>query len=208
MGSCQLPVQVSRNKKIWRLQNDKSIYRLPQWSALQLDHVLLVVWNKLKFDWITLNFLVSDHSQNENHSGHSVIGFACRLCSIYTTNQWEMSFQMAFKKMHVRWLTSSGKELDSQSRGPMFKMTGCLPLARKHKEDLKVEAEISRTYLTATFELEKILPVQHGHKSSSYYSRRQPSKNHSLTVTNISSMETYCFLSNEEDAGKGRWYTM
>lgn len=50
------------------------------------------------FDSLSLNFLVSGHSQNENDTAHSVIEAACRNKTIYTTNQWEISIQMAFKK--------------------------------------------------------------------------------------------------------------
>jgi len=53
---------------------------------------------KFKYNDISLNFLVSGHSQNENDNAHSVIETACRNRTIYTTNQWEISIQMAFKK--------------------------------------------------------------------------------------------------------------
>ena len=74
-------------------------------------------------------------------------------------------------------------------------------LAQKKKEDLKEESAQSKTHLAAAFDLEKVLLSPHGQTSSLYYSRRL--KNHNFTVTDIPSMETYCFLWNEEQADKG-----
>ena len=74
-------------------------------------------------------------------------------------------------------------------------------MARKKKEDLKEESAQSKTHLTAAFDLEKVLLSPHGQTSSFYYSRHL--KNHNFTVTDIASMETYCFLWNEEQADKG-----
>jgi len=74
-------------------------------------------------------------------------------------------------------------------------------LAREFKESMKNEANKSTKVLTAAFDLEKVLLAPHGQTSSFYYSRRL--KNHNFTITDIATMETYCFLWNEEEAKKG-----
>ena len=78
-----------------------------------------------------------------------------------------------------------------------------IALARKHKEDLEVGAKNSKTYLTAAFDLEKFLLESHGQTYSFYQSRRL--KNHSLTVTDISSMKIYCFLWDKGYTEKDKW---
>ena len=57
--------------------------------------------HNFKFDSITLNFLVSGHSQNENDNAHSTIESGCHNRTIYTTNKLEILIQMAFKKKCV-----------------------------------------------------------------------------------------------------------
>lgn len=79
-------------------------------------------------------------------------------------------------------------------------------LAREHKEKMKQEACKSKTTLTAAFDLEKVLLAPHGQTSSFYYSRRL--KNHNFTITDISNMETYCYLWSEEEASKGKFARM
>ena len=46
---------------------------------------------------ITLKFLITGHSQNENDTAHSIIETATRHKTIHTTDQWEMAITMAFK---------------------------------------------------------------------------------------------------------------
>ena len=46
---------------------------------------------------LSMNFLVSGHSQNENDSAHSNIEQTVRLCTLYTPEQWKAAMQMAFK---------------------------------------------------------------------------------------------------------------
>ena len=53
-------------------------------------------------DEITLNFLVSGHSQNENDTAHSVIEKATNKRTIYTTAQWETAIQMASKSHETK----------------------------------------------------------------------------------------------------------
>lgn len=50
-----------------------------------------------KFKDMSLNFLVSGHSQNENDNAHSVIEGFTRKKSIYTPLQWEDTIEEAFK---------------------------------------------------------------------------------------------------------------
>ena len=47
---------------------------------------------------LSLNFLVSGHSQNENDNAHSVIEAAARKHTIYPVAQWEVAIQFVFKK--------------------------------------------------------------------------------------------------------------
>ena len=56
------------------------------------------VLHNFKFDSITLNFLVSGHSQNENDNEHSTTESGCHNHTIYNTNQLEILVQMALKK--------------------------------------------------------------------------------------------------------------
>ena len=56
---------------------------------------------KFKFNSIFLRFLVSDDSQNEDDNTHPAIESACRHRTICTTNQWEMSIQMALNACKV-----------------------------------------------------------------------------------------------------------
>lgn len=46
---------------------------------------------------ITLNFLVTGHSQNENDNAHSVIETATKKKTIFTTAEWETAIRMSFK---------------------------------------------------------------------------------------------------------------
>ena len=70
------------------------------WSKLQSSDIVYVKSSiaQLKFDSITLNFLVSGHSQNENDHAHSTTESGCRNRTMYTMNQLEILIQMAFKK--------------------------------------------------------------------------------------------------------------
>ena len=54
--------------------------------------------NKFKAKEITLNYLVSGHTQNENDNAHSVIESGTKDAMIYTTEQWEAAIPVAFKK--------------------------------------------------------------------------------------------------------------
>ena len=49
---------------------------------------------------ITLNFLITGHSQNENDTVHSIIETATKKKKIFTTDQWLTAIAMSFKK-HV-----------------------------------------------------------------------------------------------------------
>ena len=50
--------------------------------------MLSFAFNAFSFRELTMNYLVSGHSQNENDSAHSVIEKATRKMTIYTIDQW------------------------------------------------------------------------------------------------------------------------
>ena len=47
---------------------------------------------------VTLNFLITGHSQNENDSIHSIIETDTKQNTIFTTDQWQTAISMSFKK--------------------------------------------------------------------------------------------------------------
>ena len=74
-------------------------------------------------------------------------------------------------------------------------------ITRKLKEELKAEANSSKITVTAAFDLEQVLLCPFGAIGAFYYSRTL--KNHNLTITEIDSMTTYCYLWNEHEGNKG-----
>ena len=103
LGSCEiasclykyLEIKKSEGYKVVNLFADRcGGQNCNQMILCMLNEVL----HNFKFDSITLNFLVSGHSQNENDNAHSTIESGCRNRTIYTTNQLEILIQMAFKK--------------------------------------------------------------------------------------------------------------
>ena len=59
------------------------------------------IFIKNSIEELSLNYLVSGHSQNENDNGYSVIEAAAWTHTIYTVAQWETAIQFAFKKNPV-----------------------------------------------------------------------------------------------------------
>ena len=74
-------------------------------------------------------------------------------------------------------------------------------LARSLKEERKTEATNDISTTCAAFDLQQVLLSPYGQTSDFYYSRRL--KNHNLTITEIDSMTTYCYLWHESEGNKG-----
>ena len=70
--------------------------------------------------------------------------------------------------------------------------------------DLKAEMKRlgeNDNVVSSAFDLEKVLLAPHGQTSSFYYSKRL--KIHNFTVTDITNMETFCYVWHEGEAAKG-----
>ena len=74
-------------------------------------------------------------------------------------------------------------------------------LARDLKNKKKEEAEQIEEVVAAAFDLEQVLLSPYGGTDAFYYSRRL--KNHNFTVTELNTMNTYCYLWNECEGAKG-----
>ena len=62
---------------------------------------LHVSFVELDFEILTLHFLVTGHSQNENDSAHSTIEMKAKNVNVYTTEMWEGVITCAFQKNDV-----------------------------------------------------------------------------------------------------------
>ena len=74
---------------------------------IALHHAFL----EFKYDMVTLNFLVSGHSQNENDNAHSLIETKSRNKVVYTTEQWQTVIRMSFHKNNVTVTPISYKDI-------------------------------------------------------------------------------------------------
>ena len=66
---------------------------------------------------------------------------------------------------------------------------------------LKAEANSCKISVTAAFDFEQVLICPFGATGAFYHSSRL--KNHNLTITEIDSTTTYCYLWNEHEGNKG-----
>lgn len=72
---------------------------------------------------------------------------------------------------------------------------------RKIKEERKKESEENEEVCCAAFDLQQVLLSPFGQTGDFYYSRRL--KNHNFTITEISTMGTWCYLWHEGEENKG-----
>jgi len=72
--------------------------------------------------------------------------------------------------------------------------------ARDLKAEMKLQGKDDGV-VSSAFDLEKVLLAPHGQTSSFYYSKRL--KIHNFTITDITSMETHCYVWHEGEAAKG-----
>ena len=63
--------------------------------------MLSIALNIFKFDTVTMNYLVTGYSQNENDWAHSCIEKHTKDMTIFTPDQWETAIQMSFLKNQV-----------------------------------------------------------------------------------------------------------
>ena len=63
--------------------------------------MLSIALNIFIFDTVTMNYLVTGHSQNENDCAHSCIEKHTKDITIFTPDQWETAIQISFLKKQV-----------------------------------------------------------------------------------------------------------
>ena len=94
---------------------------------------------------LSLNFLVSGHSQNDNDNADSVIEAATRKHTIYRVVQWETAIEFAFKKNEVEINTLSHKDvIDFQNES--FSPEYVNMLAKVHQNDIQLTKKESKVY--------------------------------------------------------------
>ena len=106
-GSCEVSSIVFKFLKEMHLAGKKVIHFFSDRCGGQNNNRMVLVMlslapNIFHFDEITMNYLVTGHSQNENDNAHSCIESHTRGKTIYTLDQWELAIQMSFIKNKVK----------------------------------------------------------------------------------------------------------
>ena len=108
-GSCEVASCLFQFLKKLHLDGIKEVHLfriikntcVGQNSSRMVLIMLSFAFNAFSFHELTMNYLVSGHSQNENDSAHSVIEKATRKMTIHTIDQWHAAIDMSFRKNKV-----------------------------------------------------------------------------------------------------------
>ena len=102
-GACEVASSVLKFLEKMKSRGKTNIHLFSDRCTGQNNNRMVIVMlslalNALNFEEITMNYLVTGHSQNENDSAHSAIEKKTVNQTIYTMAQWEMAIKMAFSK--------------------------------------------------------------------------------------------------------------
>lgn len=115
-GSCEIGTSLQKYVKAKAERGCNIIHFFSDRCGGQNNNRMVIIAAAESFDdndldMLTLNYLASGHSQNENDNAHSVIETAVRKKKIYTLDQWETAIQMAFQKNSVEMIVLNHKDI-------------------------------------------------------------------------------------------------